>query len=247
MDSVQYIWRPPSGVPALKARDIHVWRVCLDRDSFYVKTLFQTLSSDERQKAENYHVNKDGYRFVVARGMLRKILGSYLRLSPNRIGFSYNRYGKPFLDSEDNSFRFNVAHSRGLALIAVTRGREVGIDIEFVDENIEILKIAQSAFSPTELSKLQTLESNLQAAAFFRGWTRKEAYLKAVGTGFSDPKKQLADPLMAAELHNSSRITGFEKIRDWTLATLASEHKYMAALAVEGEIGTIRYHQLCIE
>lgn len=247
MDSVHDIWRRSYEAPALKAGDVHVWRVYLDRDSFYVRKLFGTLSSDERQKAESYHVDQDSNRFVVARGMLRKILGSYLSLSPNRISFSYDRYGKPFLDSADNSFRFNVAHSQERALIAVARGREVGVDVEFVDKKVEIFKIAQRIFSPTELSRLQILAFDLQATAFFRGWTRKEAYLKAVGTGFSEPKKQLAGPVMPAELFISDRTTGFEKLGDWTLTTLPFEQKYMAALAVEGEIGTIGYHQMVTE
>ena len=244
MDSVQYNRRPSYGTRSLKPEDVHVWRICLDRDLSYVNTLFQTLSSDERQKAESYRIDDDSNRFVVARGTVRKILGEYLNSGPEQIRFSYTRYGKPFLKQEGNNIRFNVTHSRGLALFAVACGREIGIDVEFIDKSFPIVKTAQQVFSPNECYQLQTLEPDLQAASFFRGWTLREAYLKAIGTGFAYPSKHASDPGITSESHVPFRKTGLRRNRDWTLATLNIDDDYKAAIAVEGKICDIRYHRI---
>jgi 4'-phosphopantetheinyl transferase len=243
MDSVQYNRRPSYGTLSLKAEDVHVWRICLDRDLSYVNTLFQTLSSDERQKGESYRFDEDRNRFVVARGTVRKILGEYLNSDPEQICFSYTRYGKPFLKQEGNTIRFNVTHSRGLALFAVACGREIGIDVEFIDKNFPVVKTAQQVFSPNECYQLQTLEPDLQAAAFFQGWTLKEAYLKAIGTGFSNPGSHYTGREIPAAPDSSLGTARLEDGRDWTFANLAVDSNYKAALAVEGKIGDIRYHQ----
>jgi 4'-phosphopantetheinyl transferase len=247
MNSKQYNSPPSTGDLFLSATDVHVWRVCLDPDSRYVSKLFQTLSMDEMHKADKFHFDKDRNRFVVARGTLRKILGRYLNLTPNRISFSYSRYGKPFLDAGNDSLRFNVSHSRGLALIAVTSGREIGIDIEFIDDDREVLKTAKNIFSPAVLSKLRSIDPELRVGAFFRGWTRTEAFFKAVGTGFSDPGKQLSEPIMPAESYFSAETIRFKEAKNWTLVTLPFDPRYASAVAVEGGIGTIGFHQLCAE
>ena len=247
MDSVQYNRRPSYRTRSLKAEDVHVWRICLDRDLSYVNTLFQTLSSDERKKAESYRIDDDSNRFVVARGTVRKILGRYLNSDPDQIRFSYTRYGKPFLNLEGNPIRFNVTHSRGLALFAITRGLEVGIDVEFIDKNFPIVKTARQVFSSTKCTELQSLEPDLQVAAFFQSWTLKEAYLKAIGTGFSNPGRYYTDLAIPVESDFSLRTSVFENRRGWTFANLAVDSNYKAALAVVGKIGDIRYHRIGTE
>lgn len=239
MDLQQDIWQQTSVHPSLKDGEIHVWRVNLDKESSSVQMLFETLSADEKQKAGKYRFEKDRSHFVVARGSLRNILGGYLNMSPPQIRFSYNRFGKPFLESESNQIRFNVSHSQGIALFALTREQEIGIDIEFINDNVEILKTAESVFSPTEISTLKTLPSNMQTAAFFCGWTRKEAFIKAVGEGFSYPTKQFTIPIKPEE----SDILLRTNVKNWSLMSLLSEHNFMAALAVEGKIKTVRYWQ----
>ena len=210
----------------MNAGDVHVWRVYLNQGTSYVNTLFGELSPDEQQKAGNYRFCNDRNRFVASRSMLRKILGGYLKCNSGQILFSYNRYGKPFL--KGNTLRFNVSHSRGIALFAVAHGRDVGIDVEFVDPCVETMKTAQIAFSQAEFIRLQTLEPDLRATEFFRNWTRNEAILKAVGTGFSYVEKP-------------------EKNRDWTLIDLPVDQDYKAAMAIQGEAGSIRYHQIGTE
>jgi 4'-phosphopantetheinyl transferase len=223
---------------------IDIWRVCLKRDPLSVGTLFETLSPDERQKANKFHFARDRDHFVVARGSLRKILGWYINVSPSQISFFYNKYGKPFLVQENQSFQFNISHSNDLAVIAVTSGREVGLDIEFVNENLDVLSTVQSVFSETEISAFKALPPNLRTGAFFRGWTRKEAYIKALGKGFSYPLEQFKVSVMTDEPDISFRTYDHQKIRDWSLMSFGAQEEYMGAVVVEGKIGTIRYWQL---
>jgi 4'-phosphopantetheinyl transferase len=245
MDLQEDIWQHPSGHPALEDGEIHVWRAGLDQSSSSVEALFEILSADEREKAERYFFAKDRNHFIVARGTLRKILGGYLDISPRQISFSYNRYGKPQLpaDADGHPFYFNLSHARGVALFAVTRGQEVGIDIEFIDDRLAVLEAAKGFFSSAEISNLQALPSNLQTPAFFRGWTRKEAFVKALGCGVSYPLKELTVPIMPGEPETLSITDDFHKGRQWSLVNLPAEPHYIAALAVEGSVRTVRCWQ----
>jgi 4'-phosphopantetheinyl transferase len=181
---------------------------------------------------------------VAARGSLRNILGGYLNLSPSQIRFSYNRYGKPFLNVEDNLLRFNVSHSSGVAFVAVARGQEVGIDLEFVDDSLDILQMAATVFSPTQCAELENLPPRIRTFAFYRGWTRMEAYLKAVGIGLASEETRAA----ISELIRYSTITyeanEFQKTQACSLMSLPTEKDYVSALATEGAIGKIRNYRL---
>lgn len=243
MNLRQDIWRHSGSQPSLTDGEIHVWRIDLNQESSGVSAFFEMLSPDEKQKAEKYRFEKDRNHFAAARGSLRKILGVYLGVSPDQICFSYNRFGKPFLDAKNHQIRFNVSHSRGVALFAVTSGREIGIDIEFINNDFAVLKTAEKIFSPNETSTLKNLPSNLQTTAFFSVWTRKEAILKAIGEGFSYSPKQFTVSVIAEERETLSFANDFHKVRHWSLTTLPTEPDYTAALAVEGNIGTVCYWQ----
>lgn len=234
-------WQMPSAQPRLEPGEIHIWRVSLDRERASTRDLFEVLSADEKQKADKYHFEQDRDNFVVARGILRQILGGYLDILPGEIRFSYSRYGKPALDIGMNAdgLCFNVSHSNGLALYAVAREQEVGIDIEFVDEGFAIRPVAATCFSPSEMSVLDELPSDRQPAAFFTGWTRKEAYIKAVGEGVSMPLKEITVSLLPEDLQISMTTNDRSEARNWCLVTLPFDSDYAAALAVEGSIGKL--------
>lgn len=206
---------------------VHVWSGWLNRDASSVNVLFEILSPDEQHKVNSYRFDADRNRFVVVRGMLRKILCGYLACGPGQVHFSYNQYGKPFLAQQP--YRFNVTHSGGLALVAVTGGQEVGIDAEFIDESFEIMKIARSVFSETEMVELQELEPHERTSTFFRHWTRNEAYLKALGTGFSNSVKP------------------YERDAGWNLIDLSIDQNYRAAMAIEGKVDGIKYFRIGAE
>jgi 4'-phosphopantetheinyl transferase len=220
----------------LSGDEVHVWLASLDLEASRVKSLWRTLSADERERGLRFHFQRDREHFIVARGLLRVILGRYLNMKPSQIRFSYNRYGKPFLAGEGGgALRFNVSHSHRLALYAMTSGREIGIDLEHIRRVLDINEIAERFFSPREVAMLLALPEPLWSEAFFNCWTRKEAYIKAKGEGLSLPLDQfdvsLAPGEPAALLYTSDDS---QEASRWSLQELAPSPGYVAALVVEG-------------
>ena len=154
-----------------------------------VQQISQSLMEDERIKAERFYFQRDRKRFMVCRGVLRMILGRYLHIEANRVHFSYGPYGKPYLKETlgDSTLRFNLAHSHELALHAFARSREIGVDIEYIRYIPDAEQIALNFFSENENAVLHVLPTSQKQEAFFNCWTRKEAYLKALGVGSSQP------------------------------------------------------------
>jgi 4'-phosphopantetheinyl transferase len=237
----QMIWQQYSSQTLPPDQEVHVWSVDLNQNPFWLNESSDLLSSDEKQRAEKFRFERDRKRFIVARGALRKILGAYLKISAREINFSYNQYGKPFLTENDRQLKFNLAHTEGRALVAVSQRREIGVDIEFIRDDFATCKTANFFFSSTEISALETLPRNLRTNAFFCGWTRKEAVLKAVGNGFSYPPKEITVSMMPDETLFSLQVNERQKTSDWSVIQLSSEKNYPAALAVQGKIQTVYY------
>ena len=156
--------------------DIHTRNLDLPSDA-------SILSSDERDRAARFRFDRHRNHYIAARSALRQILAEYLGIAPQSIEFTVNEYGKPQLDGP----HFNVSHSAGLAVYAVSRTRQVGIDVERVDPQFAAGQIPEHFFSPVEVASLRALPEHLQLQAFFNCWTRKEAYVKARGLGLSLP------------------------------------------------------------
>jgi 4'-phosphopantetheinyl transferase len=217
--------------------EVHIWRIPLNQNSTQTLRLQRVLSPDERERAARFCFDKDRTQFVQARGALRFILGEYLQVDPQTLEFSYGPQGKPALANEhvDNSLRFNLSRREGLALIAVTRGREVGVDVELVNTELPVFEIAETTFSEAELDALHNLPKDLQVAGFFNCWTRKEAYVKARGEGLSFPLKQFdvsltpGDPSMLLKVLDNP-----DEVDRWTLQEISVGDSYVAAFAVEG-------------
>ena len=139
------------------------------------------LSDDERERALRFRFEHHRARFVRCRTVLRELIARSTGNDPASIAFRYGRHGKPELDG----LHFNVSHSDRLAVIAISRDAPLGIDIERIDRTKEVPGLARTAFSAIECDELRALSPDEQIDAFFRGWARKEAYLKLLGTGFS--------------------------------------------------------------
>lgn len=227
----------------LQESEIDVWPICLDSNTTAVDVLFETLSLDEKLRSSKFHFSKDRDRYVVARGKLRKIISEYLNIDAGQVAFSYNRYGKPFCEKQSGSLQFNISHSKEMALVAVTSGANVGIDIEFINHDIDVMKLAQKAFSQLDASILENLPVDLRNNAFFKGWTRKEAYTKAVGKGFFDDSNIQEVSMLSGHSTISFDVVDGNNIRKWTVTSLCSGGKYSAALAIEGSIREVRYRQ----
>jgi 4'-phosphopantetheinyl transferase len=199
-----------------------VWRVSLATCPPDARAL---LAIDERERADRFHFARDRDRFIAARAALRRVLGGYLGRAPAELEFAYSAHGKPSI----GGLAFNVSHSNELALIAVTRGREVGVDIEWHRPDVDIPSVARSSFSAIELQALFALPTAEQFAAFYRIWARKESYIKARGEG-------LSLPLDGFDVLTDDAISG------WAVRDLAIEAGYSAALAVTSPCPVVHLH-----
>ena len=240
-------WDPPPVTLSLGSNEVHIWRTALDLDATEVQSLWQTLSADEQEKARRFHFQQDRERFIVARGLLRVILGRYLNAEPGHLRFCYSPLGKPSLSRGfgRETLRFNLSHSDGLALYAVTLGREVGVDLERLHPDLADEQIAQRFFSPHEVAQLNSLPPNLRQEAFFNCWTRKEAYIKARGEGLTLRLDQfdvsLAPGEPAALLDTKDDP---QEASRWSLRELVPGPGYVAALAAEGYNWQLRCWEL---
>ena len=222
---------------------MHVWRAYLNQGEATRRALWDTLADDERERAARFYFRSDRESFVVARGALRDILGRYLGVPPARVRFSYTRYGKPVLEggAGRGALQFNASHSHRVALYAVTRSRPVGVDVELVCERNASRDVAERFFSAREVAALRALPAAARTAAFFNCWTRKEAYIKALGEGLSHPLHaftvSLAPGSPAALLATDGDPAGASR---WSLAELSPGPRYAGALAVEGAPPTLR-------
>jgi 4'-phosphopantetheinyl transferase len=237
MTTPDRLWLPPSADLALSNDDIHVWRTSLDLSESCVQRLRRTLSEDELNRAARFYFERDRIHFIVARGVLRDILSRYLGLAPGHLRFSYTSYGKPALVASHggDTLNFNLSHSHGYALYAVTRGREIGVDIEYIRPDFATEEIAERFFSARETAALRALPGEVRHEAFFLCWTRKEAYIKARGEGLSHPLDQFDVSLIPGE---SARLLGTrgdpQELFRWSLQELFPGPGYAAALAAEG-------------
>ncbi len=231
-------WCPPPETLTLGSDEVHVWRATLDQTASRVQSLLHTLAPDERARARQFYFQRDREHFVVARGVLRAILSRYLNREPSELHFCYSPYGKPALDRESggDTLCFNMSHSHGLALYAVTRGREIGIDLERLRPIPEAMQIAERFFSAHENAVLRALPTSQQPEAFFNGWTRKEACLKASGDGLARPLDQIGVSLAPGEPARLPGVKGdLEEASCSSLQELTPGPGYVAALAVEGQ------------
>ncbi len=230
-------WSSPPCDLTLDGDEVHVWRVASDSTGFLLEDLRQTLSADERARAERFSFRRNRDRFIIRRGLLRAILGRYLATDPGRLRFTYGVHGKPALAPQDGGMqlRFNVSHSAGLVLYAVARGREIGVDLEAIQPAIARECIAEHFFSPREAAALRALPVDAQPEAFFTCWTRKEAYVKARGAGLALRLDGFDVSLVPGEPAALLRTAGdAQEASRWSLQALAPGRGYVGALAVEG-------------
>jgi 4'-phosphopantetheinyl transferase len=227
--------RLSESVPNLAPDQVHVWRVPLNQNP--ISEMREVLSLDERARAERFRFDKDRNQFIESRAALRLLLSQYLNVSPKELSFSFSAHGKPVLANglSNSGLRFNLSRRDGLALIAVTRNRDIGVDVELVRADLPVFEIAAVSFSENELRTLRSLPESQQAAGFHNCWTRKEAYVKARGEGFSFPLKQFDVSLTPGAAASLLEVRGSDtEVDRWTMQALSVGEGYVAALAFEG-------------
>lgn len=230
-------WLAPLRVPLLGEADVHVWLAELEQPEHTLQQLTSALDKDELFRARRFHFERDRRHFIIARGVLRGILGSYLKIPPAQVSFVYGPRGKPALapDDSNNRLRFNVSHSHELALFAVARDREIGVDIEWMRPLEDAEQIATRFFSAREQAELRNLPHSLKHQGFYNCWTRKEAYIKAIGEGLYQALDEFDVSLTPGEPVQLLSVLGKpEEAKRWLLQAVQAPAGYAAALAVEG-------------
>ncbi len=197
---------------------ITVWTVALDQPAERARELARCLSDEERQRAARFQQPLDQTRFIVRRAALRLLLADYLGQPPREIAFQRSAYGKPFIMGNPHRLEFNVSKSHGLALIAVTPTRPVGVDVELIRPLAEIDELAARIFSDSERQDWHSFPADDRIPAFYAAWTRKEAFVKAIGRGLLIPLDQVAAASMPG----------------WTVRTLTIAGDCAGAVAAEG-------------
>jgi 4'-phosphopantetheinyl transferase len=225
-------FRLDSPLPPIE--DAQLWRIDLDAVAEAEPRWRSLLSADERERADRFHFDRDRRHFCAARGLLRIVLGGYLAAEPQDVRFRYSDKGKPELAEPyaGSGVTFNLSHSGGVALIGLTRQRPIGIDVEQLRDDFDTGAIAKRFFSSREQEDLAKLPTEKQHRAFFRCWTLKEAFIKALGEGLSHPLHQFdvsVEPEASVSL--VTRPDPSEAQR-WQLQVLEASPGYAAAMAV---------------
>lgn len=217
-------------VSVAQAQDqVMVWAARLDPAAGQIAYLRGLLSADELERAARFYFELHRQRFIVARGTLRCILGQYLDKKPADIQFVYGAQGKPALDDE-TPLHFNVSHSHDIALFAIAFQHEVGVDIEFMRPLDDIDQLAARTFSAHEYANWALLPESQKQVGFFNCWTRKEAFIKALGQGLAYPLTDFDVTLQPGEAARFLRIER-EAVGQWGLVNLQPAPDFAAAIA----------------
>lgn len=233
---------PPSDLHSPSLNDVHLWQTNLNLLTEEVEELGKVLSADEKTRAERFHFEQHKNRFIVGRATLRTILGRYLEIAPQQIQFEYSSRGKPSLAKNCGSDRlkFNLSHSQDLAMYGFAWDRAIGVDLEYIRSVTDVQQIARRFFSPSEAAIILCLPDEEKIEAFFRGWTAKEAYLKATGDGLSGSLDKIEVSLLPNEPVRLLSINGnFQTAARWRLHSFMPVANYTATTAVQGHDWTL--------
>jgi 4'-phosphopantetheinyl transferase len=213
---------------SIGSHEVHIWWFSLDQPAWRRAELESYLSRDERERMQRLVFEHHRRRFVVARGVLRSLLGVYRRIDPAQLRFNYTPFGKPSL--EDTPLAFNISHSVDVAVCAITIDRALGVDVEAVKTIADMPEIMRRHAAPREQAAYWMLPSERRVDAFYHWWVRKEAYVKALGTGLSESLSDFAVTITPDE----PIILDSGEARGLTLRQLTAPSGYAGCVAVEG-------------
>jgi 4'-phosphopantetheinyl transferase len=237
-------WERQSAGGSLAPGEVHLWRIEVDRDLDEATVIGPPLDAQEQERARRFHFDRDRNRFVTCHLAMREILAAALGCEPVEIEYAYGPFGKPAL-AVSRELEFNLSHTTGLALIALARGEgPLGVDVEIVRRDDPPLDVADRFFSPAELRELGATSPADKVEAFFRCWTRKEAFIKALGLGLQRDLQSFDVSLAPGD---EARLVATRPDPDeavlWTLANVDVGHRHVAALVTRGLIERLRCWQ----
>lgn len=232
----QILWDRTHSVSALGPPEVHVWRIPLDSPPEAVAALESVLAPEEQRRQRSFRFARHARRFVVRRAALRHLLGRYIGCAPQEVQYATNPFGKLALAFPRSSLCFNLSHSHELAVAAFAWRHEVGVDVELVRPALAREDIAEQFFAHAEVRSLRRLAPEQQPKGFFRCWTSKEAYVKAIGRGLSLPLDLFEVSVDPDDAPRLLRVRGVvEEARRWQFRAVEVPHGYMATLALNGE------------
>jgi 4'-phosphopantetheinyl transferase len=230
-------WSKPSLLPPLGDRDTHVWCAHVSQFLQSGSQCLAVLNEEERERAHRFHFERDRQSYIVSHAMLRFVLGHYLNHRPSELAFQTTHRGKPYLSHGPVSGRqltFNLSHSQGITLLAVTWDADIGVDVEKLRTMSDAQGVADRFFSQRESAQLAVLDPEELKLGFFNAWTRKEAILKGLGRGITDGLDKVE---VTFKPEDSVRLIGLDSAwgnsDDWTLINLDPCAGYCAALAIK--------------
>lgn len=234
--------RPASGVPILAPDEVHVWTLSLDASEPDLPAFTACLAELEHARAARFRFEEDRNRYIAGRGCARALIAAYGGGDdPAQLRLEEGAHGKPYLVDPRLPLSFNWSHSGSVVMIAVSTATDVGVDVERLHRATDIDQVAERVFSPAELSVYRALEGEARRAAFFNGWTRKEAFIKATGEGLSRPLREFDVELRPGELARLLAIGGDPvAAREWTLHGFTPRPGYQAAVAVRAPAVRLR-------
>lgn len=228
----------------LERDDVHMWLARIDESAANIEIYINFLPPHEVAQADKFQTIPYRNRYIVTRGLLRVILSRYLQTKPECLRFSYNEHGKPFLafPGGAQAVNFNLSHSSGLALFAITRQeRRIGVDLERIRTIVSVGQIAERFFSADECAAMEIMPEPLRSQLFLRSWTRMEAYVKALGMGLAaavkDGKILLHDKIPSQQREHLGKFA-------WSINCWQPAPEYVAAVAVEGSDWRLTYREL---
>lgn len=227
----------PAPVP-LPPDEVHVWIVEPERieEPRLLEAYWEILNSEEREKQRRFHFERHRRQYLVSHALVRLTLSRYSPVPPEAWAFRTNEYGCPSVSGEVSpGLCFNLSHTNGMAMVAVAREAELGVDVEDTQRPGDLVNVADHYFAPSEVAALKALPGGQQNERFFEYWTLKESYIKARGMGLSLPLEQFAFDLQPGRL---PRIFFDPRLRDeperWCFAQFRPSARHQAAVAVRG-------------
>jgi len=228
-------WQFPPEKINLTDRDVHIWQIFLEEPIEKAKDMGWILSDEEKYRAGRFQFEHHQRRFLISHAALRHILSQYTGIEPQHIQYQITSYGKPHLRNKTEfDIQFNLSHSHERAVVAICQNQPIGIDIEYIRSTADIASLAKQNFSTNEYQQFAKLPVTDSLLGFFNTWTRKEAYIKAIGEGLSHPLHTFEVTVNPGEPAQMLSIANdLKAARHWTLEAVQVQDGYAAAFAVQ--------------